>query len=179
VRPEALCGLLAEDQRLRVYAALVLGAATPSEVAAASGLPARDVVVALRRLEQGGLVSSAGGRLAADTGAFKDAVREYGPAAPPDDPLEPDRQRAAVLRAFIRDGRLLQVPAARAKRRVVLEHIVACFEPGVRYPERAVDAILRAWYDDYVTIRRYLIDEDLMDRDHGLYWRVGGYVDVS
>jgi hypothetical protein len=33
--------------------------------------------------------------------------------------------------------------------------------------------------DDYVTIRRYLIDEDLMDRDHGRYWRVGGYVDVA
>jgi hypothetical protein len=48
-----------------------------------------------------------------------------------------------------------------------------------RYPERAVDAILRAWYDDYVTIRRYLIDEDLMARENGLYWRTGGYVDVS
>ena len=97
----------------------------------------------------------------------------------PDEPLEPDRQRAAVLRAFIRDGRLLQLPAARAKRRIVLEHIVACFEPGVRYPERAVDAILRAWYDDYVTIRRYLIDEELLAREHGVYWRAGGYVDVS
>jgi hypothetical protein len=179
VRPEALCGLLAEEERLRVYAAMVLGAATPSEVAAASRLPARDVIVALRRLEQGGLVSTAGGRLAADTGAFKTAVREYGPQAATDEPLEPDRERTAVLRAFIRDGRLLQIPAARAKRRVVLEHIVACFEPGIRYPEPAVDAILRAWHDDYVTIRRYLIDEDLMDRDHGLYWRVGGYVDVS
>ena len=61
----------------------------------------------------------------------------------------------------------------------MLEHIVACFEPGVRYPERAVDAILRAWYDDYVTLRRYLIDEDLMARENGLYWRAGGYVDVS
>ena len=53
------------------------------------------------------------------------------------------------------------------------------FEPGVRYPERAVDAVLRAWYDDYVTLRRYLIDEDLMARENGLYWRTGGYVDVS
>jgi hypothetical protein len=164
---------------LRVYAAVVLGAATPSEAAMRSGLPARDVVVALRRLEQGGLVSVVDGRLTADTAAFKDAVREYGPDAPPEDPLEPDRQRAAILRAFVRDGRLVQLPAARAKRRVVLEHIVACFEPGVRYPERAVDAILRAWYDDYVSIRRYLIDEDLMARENGIYWRAGGYVDVS
>jgi hypothetical protein len=178
VRPEVLCGLLAEEERLRVYAAVVLGAGTPSEVAAGSGLPAREVVSALRRLEQGGLVSMVDGRLVADKGAFKDAVREFSPEAA-EEPLDPDRQRAAVLRAFVRDGRLVQLPAARAKRRVVLEHIAACFEPGVRYPERAVDAVLRAWYDDYVTLRRYLIDEDLMARDHGLYWRAGGYVDVS
>ena len=160
-----------------MYAAVVLGAGTPSEVAAGSGLPAREVVSALRRLEQGGLVM-VDGRLVADTGAFKDAVREFSPD-PAEEPLDPDRQRAAVLRAFVRDGRLVQLPSARSKRRVVLEHIAACFEPGVRYPERAVDAVLRAWYDDYVTLRRYLIDEDLLARDHGLYWRAGGYVDVS
>jgi hypothetical protein len=179
VRPEALCGLLAEEERLRVYAAVLLGAGTPSEVAASSGLPARDVVVALRRLEQGGLISIVDGRLVADTGAFKDAVRESGPDAPLEEPMDPDRQRAAVLRAFIREGRLVQLPAAHAKRRIVLEHIAACFEPGVRYPERAVDAILRAWYDDYVMVRRHLIDENLLAREHGLYWRAGGYVDVS
>jgi hypothetical protein len=178
VRPEVLCGLLAEEERLRVYAAVALGAGTPSEVAADSGLPARDVVRALRRLEQGGLISVVDGRLVADTGAFKDAVREYSPDAP-DEPLDPDRQRAAVLRAFVREGRLIQLPTTRAKRRVVLEHIAACFEPGIRYPERAVDAVLRAWYDDYVTIRRHLIDEDLLARENGLYWRAGGYVDVS
>jgi hypothetical protein len=179
VRPELLCGLLAEEERLRVYAAVVLGAATPSEAAARTGLPARDVVRALRRLEQGGLIRVTAGRLSAETGVFKEAVREHEPDQPPEDPLEPDPQRAAILRAFIRDGRLVQLPAARAKRRVVLEHIVAVFEPGFRYPERSVDAILRAWYDDYVTIRRHLIDEELMARDRGIYWRVGGYVDVS
>jgi hypothetical protein len=179
VRPELLCGLLAEEERLRAYAAVVLGAATPTEVVAASGLPARDVVVAVRRLQQGGLIDVVDGRLVARTSAFKDAVREYGPAAVPEEALDPDRQKAAVLRAFIRDGRVIQLPAARGKRRIVLEHIAACFEPGVKYPERAVDAILRAWYDDYVSIRRYLIDENLMAREAGLYWRTGGYLDVS
>src|SRR2546430_4140100 len=118
VRPEALCGLLAEEERLRVYAAVLLGAGTPSEVAASSGLPARDVVIALRRLEQGGLLSVVDNRFVAETGAFKDAVREYGPEATPEEPLEPDRQRSAVLRAFLRDGRHLQLPAARAQRRI-------------------------------------------------------------
>src|SRR5215468_5166549 len=131
MRPEAVCGLLAEEERLAVFAAVVLGAASPSAVAAATGLPAREVVRALRRLEQGGLIDSTGGTLAADRSVFKDAVREAGPGPADDDPMDPDRAIAAVLRAFVRDGRLIAIPAARGKRRVLLEHIAACFEPGV------------------------------------------------
>jgi hypothetical protein len=179
MRPEALCGLLAEGERLRAFAAVVLGAATPGEVADRGGLSARDAVRALGRLRLAGLVSTVDGRLVGDAGAFKEAIREYGPQALPDEPLDPDRERSAVLRAFIRDGRLVQVPAVRAKRRIVLDHLAACFEPGVRYPERAVDAILRAWHDDYASLRRYLIDEDLLARESGVYWRTGGFVDVS
>jgi hypothetical protein len=178
MRPDLLCGLLAEPERLRVYAAVVLGAATPGEVAVRTGLPARTVVVALRRLEQGGLVGNVGGRLVADTGAFKDAVREHAPPAEAAEPLDPDRQRDAVLRTFVVDGRLVQMPAVRGKRLVVLEHIASCFEPGVKYPERAVDAILRAWHDDHAALRRYLVDEQLLAREHGVYWRTGGYVEI-
>jgi hypothetical protein len=178
MRPEALCGLLAEPDRLATFAAVVLGAATPSEVADRTGLPARQVVVALRRLEVGGLVASVDGRIVAEANAFKEAVREHAPPPAAEEDLDPDRAKAAVLRAFVRDGRLVTMPAARAKRRVILEHIAASFEPGVRYPERAVDAILRAWYDDHATLRRYLIDEGLMSREDGIYWRSGGYVEI-
>jgi hypothetical protein len=177
--PDVLCGLLAEPQRLRVFAAVVLGAGTPSEIAAASGLPARAVAAAVRRLTQSGLMSTVEGRLVARVSAFKDAVREYAVPDEPVEPLDPDRQRDAVLRAFIVDGRLTQVPAAQGKRRIVLEHIAAVFEPGVQYPEKAVNAILRAWHDDYAALRRYLIDADLMAREGGVYWRSGGYVDVA
>src|SRR5262245_30805653 len=123
MRPEVLCGLLAEDERLRAFAAVVLGAATPGAVVTQTGLNARDAVRALRRLEQGGLISSEDGGLVADVTAFKEAVREYVPQrAPgaglpvPDQPLDPDQQKAAVLRAFIRDGRLTRIPVARSKR---------------------------------------------------------------
>jgi hypothetical protein len=178
MRPDALCGLLAEPDRLAVFAAVVLGARSPGDVAARTGLSRRDVVGALRRLEQGGLLRSAGGEVVANAAAFKDAVREYGGSAP-DEPPDGDPARAAVLRAFVRDGRITRLPAARAKRRVLLEHVVTVFEPGVRYPEREVDAILRAWHDDHATLRRYLIDEGLMAREAGIYWRIGGPVDVQ
>lgn len=178
MRPDALCGLLAEPDRLTTFAAVVLGAATPSEVAARTGLPARQVVVALRRLESGGLLTTVDGRIVAEANAFKEAVREYAPPPIVEEDLDPDRAKAAVLRAFVRDGRIVRIPAARNKRRIILEHIVASFEPGIRYPERAVDAILRAWYDDHASLRRHLVDEGMMTREGGLYWRTGGYVEV-
>jgi hypothetical protein len=173
-----LCGLLAEPERLRVYAAVVLGADLPSSVADRTGLPARTVVAAIRRLQQGGLVKIVDGRLVAEITAFKDSVREFAPPSADAEPLDPDRQKAAVLRAFMADGRLVQIPAARSKRLVVLEHLAACFEPGVKYPEKAVDAILRAWHPDYASLRRYLIDEAMLTRENAVYWRTGGPVEI-
>jgi hypothetical protein len=182
MRSDELCGLLAEPERLATFAAVVLGASTLAEVSAATGRDPREVAGAVRRLTAGGLLSTGGGArdgaLVAHREAFKEAVRQAAPAEP-DPPLDPDPGRASVLRAFIRHGRLVQLPAARGKRRVVLEHIAASFEPGVRYPERAVDAVLRAWHPDHATLRRYLVDEQLMARAAGSYWRVGGPVEAG
>jgi hypothetical protein len=188
VRPGEICGLLAERDRLAVFAAVVLGSSSPAAVAAHTGLSARDTHRALRRLERGGLIRTVDGELVAHEAAFQEAVREYGGKAPDgqraeagrDDwaDLDPDRAKAAVLRVFVRDGRLTQIPAARGKRRIVLEHIAANFEPGVRYPEREVNAVLRAWHPDHAALRRYLVDEGLMSREKGIYWRSGGPVEV-
>jgi hypothetical protein len=171
--------LLAEHDRLAVFAAVVVGSSSPATVAARAGLSTRDTERALRRLTQGGLVTTVDGWLVAQEAAFKEAVREYGSAgsdAARD--LDPDRAKAAVLRVFVRDGQLTQIPAARGKRRTVLEHIAASFEPGVRYPEREVDAVLRAWHPDHASLRRYLVDEGLISREKGVYWRSGGPVEV-
>ena len=59
---------------------------------------------------------------------------------------------------------------------LVLEHIAAAFAPGVKYPEREVDATLRAFHPDHAALRRYLVDEELLTRDAGVYWRIGGPV---
>ena len=81
------------------------------------------------------------------------------------------------LRAFIRDGRIIVVPARRARRRMLLDHVAQAFEPGRKYPEAVVDQILKTIFDDHCTLRRYLVDEEFMSRDTaGLYWRAGGTV---
>ena len=172
--PEVLIGLLAEPTRMRVFAAIVLGAKTRSEIEARTDLTAREVTAALRRLANGGLVTGPPSALTARLEVFKESARARAATVAPEEPLDEDRHRAAVLRPFLVDGRLVSIPAARGKRRIVLEHIAAAFEPGVRYPEREVNAILRAWHEDYAALRRYLVDEELLAREGGQYWRIGG-----
>jgi hypothetical protein len=89
-----------------------------------------------------------------------------------------DPASAAVFRAFFSQGRLTGMPAKRAKRLIVLDHIARSFEPGARYEERQVNEILGAFHPDFAMLRRYLVDEGFLSRDHGEYWRSGGTVDV-
>ena len=83
-----------------------------------------------------------------------------------------------MLRRFVRDGRLVSIPAVHAKRLVVLEMLAQEFEPGRRYSEPMVNLILGRWHADTAALRRYLVDEGFLARDGGEYWRVGGAVEV-
>jgi AcrR family transcriptional regulator len=97
-----------------------------------------------------------------------------------------DLQRAAaanadavVRRFFGPDGRLTTLPAKQSRQLAVYDLIAQRFVPGVRYTEIEVNRELMAVYDDYVTLRRGLIDFGLMDRAGGQYWRSGGTVPVG
>lgn len=171
-------GLLADPTRLKVVAALALGAATVEDVAQAAGLPLKDVALAARRLARAGLVHRDGHALALHAGLFGAAARAAAEAAPPPVPLSDDPAEDAVLSAFVRNGRLTSIPAQRSKRLVVLDHLVRVFEAGVRYPEREVNVLLAVWHPDVAALRRYLVDEGLLTREAGVYWRTGGYVEV-
>jgi hypothetical protein len=173
-----LVGLLADPIRLKVVAALALGADTIEDVAGAADLPLKDVALAARRLARNGLVRRDGHRLELLTDRFQAAARAAAESAPAPEPLSDDPAQAAVLAAFVRDGRLTSIPAQHSKRLVVLDHLVRVFEPGVRYPEREVNALLAVWHPDVAALRRYLVDEGLLTREAGVYWRSGGYVEV-
>jgi hypothetical protein len=91
--------------------------------------------------------------------------------------VEPDREK--VLATFLRDGRLQQIPRAQAKRRIVLDFLAGHFEPGTRYDEREVNDILRAFHPDTAALRRYLVDDEFLERREGVYWRAGGTFDLD
>lgn len=172
-----LVGLLADDDRRAVFSALTLGAIGLDDVARVSGLPPERASRALARLADAGLVVAGDdGGLHVLGAAFARAAR-VALARPRS--TEHDDQPAGVRRvldAFVTDGRLTSIPTARAKRLVVLDWLAQLFEPGVTYPERRVNAMLERRHPDTAALRRYLVDEEFLERRDGEYWRAGGTV---
>jgi hypothetical protein len=79
------------------------------------------------------------------------------------------------LKPFVRDGRITVMPAKRTTRLVLLDQVAQAFEPGHHYTEAEVNGVLKALTADHAALRRYLVDEGLMDRTgDGTYWRSGG-----
>jgi hypothetical protein len=176
-----LTGLLADDDRLRVVAALALGAADATSIRSATGIELPAIMRAVQRLVDAGLVErDEAGNLALLGQAFRVAARyeaQRRAVAPEELPGVPNDD-ARVLRSFIRNGRLTHIPAQQSKRLVVLEHLAQQFEPGRRYSEKMVNLVLGRYHPDTAALRRYLVDYGFLDRDHGEYWRSGGHVEV-
>ena len=78
--------------------------------------------------------------------------------------MDPSDDLPSQLRRYVRDGRISVMPAKRAARLLLLDRVAQAFEPGRRYPELAVNEILKAVYDDHAALRRYLVDEELLSR---------------
>lgn len=79
--------------------------------------------------------------------------------------------RKKVIDTFFEYGKLKSIPMQKKKERIILEEIVKSFEPGHRYTEREVNIILADFHDDFCTLRRDMIGEKLLARDHQIYWR--------
>ncbi len=85
--------------------------------------------------------------------------------------VKEDAYRDIVLKTFFRQGRLAQIPAQLKKRQIVLERIAQEFEPGQAYSEQQVNQVLVEFHDDVASLRRGLVEMDLMERSQGIYTR--------
>ncbi|UBV44732.1 metalloregulator ArsR/SmtB family transcription factor (plasmid) [Deinococcus taeanensis] len=86
-------------------------------------------------------------------------------------PHAEDPYRERVLRAFLRGGKLVQIPAQRKKREVVLRELATIFDPGRSYLETEVNALLGEYHEDFFTLRRELVGLGLLTRERGVYQR--------
>jgi hypothetical protein len=166
-----------------VFAALALGHETMADIRRATDLTTREVGIALTKLVDAGLVAQDkhGYHLQEHElrASARDALqRDEKPDAADDDD---DRDRARVLRSFVKDGRLQSIPAAHGKRQVILDLLAQDFEPGTAYSEKQVNLILGKRFADTAALRRYLVDDGYLEREGGggAYWRAGGTFEVE
>lgn len=171
-----VAGLLSDPARRRLFSAVALGAGTPAEACRVAGISAREATDAMRRLLAGGLFEEADGVLRVSEELLRELSRVEPSSSAVEDHGTGDEHTESVLRTFVRDGRLVKIPAQFGRREVVLRHLaLRDFRPGQRYTEAAVNELLSAWCEgssaDHVTIRRYLIDFCILGReDGGDYW---------
>ncbi|MFD7896519.1 DUF2087 domain-containing protein [Streptomyces sp. NPDC059743] len=154
-----LVGLLAQNDRRSAYAALVLGATTLEQVAERTGLRPAAAAMALQKLAEGRIARHDTERrtyaLLDDT--FRLAVRE--------EVRLTGRGGGDGAGAYFRKGRLTSIPGNAQVRNRVLTVVVDSFEKGVIYAESKVDAVCGGWFEDWVSLRRALVDEGLLRRD--------------
>ena len=173
--PTDFLRLTLDPVRLAVLGRAVAGPVEPDRLAAELGVAERKVLDAVARLRDAGLLTEA---LELDRTSLR-AVAEALPQLPPPDPAiagtgEWTPTEREVLSRFFTGSRLTQIPTQRSKRRIVLERLAQEFEPGLRYHEKEVNFTLQLFYADYAALRRHLVDEELLTRAEGMYWRSGG-----
>jgi len=68
--------------------------------------------------------------------------------------------------------RLSHFPPKEKKKLVILREIAGAFQAGRTYTEKEINQILGPIFEDYATLRRYLIEYGFMDRSTGgkAYW---------
>jgi hypothetical protein len=170
---------LAQADRLKIIGMLAQKPAPLAEIAAGLSLPIREVYNHLAFLEQVSVVHIIDGLCELDEAGLEALTRRQFEGKRPsfitEPDLEPDSKK--VLVTFLNvDGTIRQVPNSRtqpAKFRVVLEYILAAFEPGAVYTEKEVNSILHRFNEDVSGLRRDLIDARMMsrERDGSKYWR--------
>ena len=176
---------LADASRLRLVGLLSARPMAVEELAAASGLSAGTIVHHLKRLEAAGLVESTPRRPYVEYALRVDRLQavskqlaglelavEAGDRLPGPEGESLPAYDAKVLRAFLRNGKLISIPAQERKRGAVLRYLMEhCFAEDRTYAEPEVNDRLAAYHEDFAALRRYLVSTGLMTRARGEYRR--------
>ena len=176
-QPELLAFVkaMASAERLRIVGVLARGRATQSEIAGQLGMPVRDVFNHLSFLANVGIVNETGGVYDLDEKAIESFARgQFEGKRPSFEAKEEPEDVRKVLKSFLNaDGSLKQIPPQGNKLLIILNFIVDAFAFDTNYSEKEVNTVLRRFYIDTAALRRYLVDNGLMDResDGTRYWR--------
>lgn len=164
---------LADADRVKIAGLLGVEALTANQVAERLGMKPSDAAHHLQVLVEAGLAHKEDNAYRLDSRAFELLSRRMlAQSHPPAPQYEGDEFEVKTLRSFLnRDGTLKSIPNQQKKLLVILRYLVKDFEPGIKYPESQVNQMLRRYHEDTAALRRYMVDNGLLQRDKGIYWR--------
>lgn len=86
-----------------------------------------------------------------------------------------EAEKEKIIKRYFEDegnGKLISLPRKEKRKIIVLSHILKKFVGNKKYTEREVNDILKKIQEDYVILRRYLIEYGFLDRtnDCSSYW---------
>jgi len=164
---------LADAERLKIAGLLSVEALSAAQVAERLGMKPVEVQRHLEQLAAAGLAHHEGGIYRVDSQLIEKYTHQMlAQSRPPAPDYEGDEFEVKTLRAYLSpDGSLKAIPTQHKKLMVILSHLVKNFEPGVKYPESQVNQVLRRFHEDTAALRRYMVDNKLLSREKGIYWR--------
>ena len=166
--PADLLKLLLDETRLAIIGLVAVKPCAVDELAGQLPVKRADLERQVSQLVSVGLLTRADGQLRLDVKALQTLKQNlFARPAPP----QPETPAEQVLATFVRDGRIVQLPALQAKRGVVLRWLADQFTPDRAYTEPEVNELLSGHSEDYATLRRYLVDWGLVTRTDGVYRR--------
>lgn len=181
--------MLADENRLRMLGYIASQERNVSELAALLDLTEPTVSHHLAKLREAGYVNlrQAGNQrfYRLNPGTLRRVSQQVAELAQvdmtPDEPeadqswidaLDLDAYDRAVLRDYLLNRQLRDIPVKQKKLLAVLRWLATEFQPDRTYTEREVNAILTQYHEDYARLRRELIDFGFLRRERGggKYW---------
>lgn len=166
--PTDLLKLLLDETRLAIVGLAAVKPCRMDELA--SQVPGKrgDLERQVNQLIAVGLLVRDDERIRLDVKALRALKQDLFARPAPPQPETPDEQ---VLATFVRDGRIVRLPAQRSKHLVILRWLAEQFAPDRAYSEPEVNELLGRHGEDHATLRRYLVNWGLVTRDGGVYRR--------
>jgi len=81
-------------------------------------------------------------------------------------------EQEQIVKKYFSEGKLTKFPRKEKQRLIILREISTHLETNYHYEETELNKLLKGFYEDYVSIRRYLVDYGFLDRDSNgsSYW---------
>jgi predicted transcriptional regulator len=87
-------------------------------------------------------------------------------------PKDDDVWENKVLNTFVKEDIIIEIPASRKKRWIILKWLVQKFEFDRSYTESELNIIIKPINSDTATLRRELVGYNMMQRENSIYQRI-------